>query len=87
MSLVSVNFENTVGRIKPMHATNNGPIGRINNVQMRWGSVTELTRDRYVIGANIYEFAMAGIPYARMYDFSHVFVKKILFSSEFVTHL
>ena len=70
MSRIHVDFDNIVGMIKPMHATNNGPVGKINNVQMGWGSNTNVTHDKHVVGANIYEFAMAGIPYARTHDSS-----------------
>ena len=69
MSLIQVNFEKSVGKIKPMHATNNGPVGKINNMNVGW-DVSNVTHDSHVIGANIYEFKMAGIPYARTHDAS-----------------
>ena len=69
MSLINVNFEHTVGKIKPMHATNNGPVGNINNFNVGW-DVSEGKHDGHVIGENIYEFSVAGIPYARTHDAS-----------------
>jgi len=69
MSLLQVNFDKTVGKIKPMHATNNGPVGKINNMNVGW-DVSNVSHDHHVIGANIYEFAKAGIPYARTHDAS-----------------
>ena len=69
MAKIQVNFNETVGKIKPMHATNNGPVGKINNFNVGW-DVSDATHDSHVIGANIYEFKTAGIPYARTHDAS-----------------
>ena len=69
MSLIQVNFENTVGRIKPMHATNNGPVGKVDDCNVNWDT-SDVPNDEPVIGQNIYEFKMAGIPYARTHDSS-----------------
>lgn len=69
MSLIQVDFSKALGRIKPMHATNNGPVGKVGGYNSSW-TVTEERHDRHVVGENIYEFAMAGIPYARTHDSS-----------------
>ena len=53
MSKISVDFEKTVGKIKPMHAVNNGPI--------------PAPPDRGDRG-NMKQWAEAGIPYARTHD-------------------
>ena len=69
MALIQVNFKDTLGKIKPMHATNNGPMGKVGGYNSSW-TVTEERHDRHIVGENIYEFAMAGIPYARTHDSS-----------------
>ena len=69
MANLNINFNKTVGKMKPMHATNNGPVGKINNMNVGW-DVSDATHDSHIIGANIYEFAQAGIPYARTHDSS-----------------
>lgn len=53
MTNISVNFENVIGDIKPMHAVNNGPIYKFSSDQ-------RIT--------NIQAWKDAGIPYARTHD-------------------
>ena len=53
MGNVAINFKNTVGRIKPMHAVNNGP--------MKYDPV-EQSR------GNFEDFKAAEIPYVRTHD-------------------
>ena len=53
MGNVAINFKNTVGRIKPMHAVNNGP--------MKYDPV-EQSR------GNCEDFKAAEIPYVRTHD-------------------
>ena len=55
MEFVNVNFDHTIGRIKPMHAVNNGPLA---------GSDVEQVR------SNFDDYKAAGIPYARNHDAS-----------------
>ena len=55
MEKVSIDFKKITGRIKPMHAVNNGPIG---------ASAVEQTR------GNFGEYKAARIPYARNHDAS-----------------
>ena len=55
MTNVKINFQKSVGRIKPMHATNNGPIYKV-------GEGMRIT--------NLDAFIEAGIPYARNHDAS-----------------
>ena len=55
MVTINVNFENTLGKIKPMHAVNNGP-------------VYKFAADQRI--TNIDHFRAAGIPYARTHDSS-----------------
>ena len=56
MEKVTINFENIIGRIKPLHAVNNGPLK---------ASDVEQTR------GNFYEFKAARIPYSRNHDASY----------------
>ena len=55
MEKISVNFKNTVGKVKPLHATNNGPVHKFN-------------ADQRI--SNIDSWKAAGIPYARTHDSS-----------------
>ena len=61
MIQTKVNFNEKLGLVKPMHATNNGPAVRQerlkNNTLTKWNS-------------NLDEFKAAGIPYARNHDAS-----------------
>ena len=56
MEKVNINFENIIGKIKPMHAVNNGPLK---------ASSVEQTR------GNFNEFKAARIPYSRNHDASY----------------
>ena len=53
MTNVRIDFEKTIGGIKPMHAVNNGPI-EVNEVEQSRG--------------NSIDYRAAGIPYARTHD-------------------
>ena len=55
MDKISINFENITGKIKPMHAVNNGPL-KASSVEQSRG--------------NFDEFKAARIPYARNHDAS-----------------
>lgn len=57
MSKIQIDFQKTVGPIKPMHAVNGGP--------------TKALKDRAGAG-NFQQWAEAGIPYARNHDVSYV---------------
>ena len=56
-----VDFSKTLGAVKPMHATNNGPFARANDIK---------TWTFHPWASNLLEFKNAGIPYARMHDSS-----------------
>ena len=51
---MKVDFSKEVGKMKPMHATNNGPVGKVGGYNSSW-TVTEERHDRHVVGENIYE--------------------------------
>ena len=55
MNTVSVNFANPIGKMKPMHAVNNGPV-------YKFASDQRIT--------NLPAYKAAGIPYARNHDAS-----------------
>ena len=55
MSNITVDFSKTLGRVKPMHAVNNGP-------------VYKFAEDQRI--TNLYAYRDAGIPYARNHDAS-----------------
>ena len=55
MSTVRIDFNSKIGKIKPMHAVNNGPV-------YKFASDQRIT--------NIDHFIAAGIPYARNHDAS-----------------
>lgn len=55
MNQISVNFENIVGPVRPMHAVNNGPV-------YKFGADQQIT--------NLDSYKAAGIPYARTHDAS-----------------
>ena len=61
MNRLQVNFSNSVGRVKPMHATNNGPVLRRSDFE--GGTM-------HPFNNNLEEFRSAGIPYARTHDTS-----------------
>ena len=58
---MKVDFSKTLGAVKPMHATNNGPFARANDIK---------TWTFHPWASNLLEFKNAGIPYARMHDSS-----------------
>lgn len=70
MAQVQVNFKKALGKIKPMHATNNGPTAQVNGFNPSGEAADTEKHDHHIVGENIYEFAMAGIPYARTHDAS-----------------
>ncbi len=55
MKKVNVNFKKTIGKIKPMHAVNNGPVNKFGEEQRI---------------SNLRDYKAAGIPYARNHDAS-----------------
>ena len=57
MNMVAVDFNQVVGKVKPMHAVNNGPSKRP-------------PADEPCYRSNFYTFKEAGIPYARNHDAS-----------------
>ena len=61
MNRLQVNFSNSVGRVKPMHATNNGPV--LLRKYFEGGTM-------HPFNNNLEEFRRAGIPYARTHDTS-----------------
>ena len=61
MSNLKVDFNKTLGAVKPMHATNNGPSVQLKDVEN--GTL-------HPFNNNLYEFKNAGIPYARTHDSS-----------------
>jgi len=65
MSCLYVDFANLQGKIKPMHATNNGPHCEVGNKHLGWGDPPPNVRN-----GNLEEFRAAGIPYARTHDAS-----------------
>ena len=58
---MKVDFRSALGRVKPMHATNNGPAVSLSDVE---------TGNLHPFTSNLYEFKNAGIPYARVHDAS-----------------
>ena len=64
MANVAIEFSRTVGKIKPMHAVNNGPSCAVGNHIGGWGDPTKGRN------GNLAEFKAAGIPYARTHDSS-----------------
>ena len=56
---VSVNFNEAIGVVKPMHAVNNGPVCRVGEQYQGWNDTS-----------NLNAFVAAGIPYARTHDSS-----------------
>ncbi len=61
MPFISVDFDKPFGKMKPMHATNNGPVVRQSDVKN--GTL-------HPFNNNLNEFKSAGIPYARTHDAS-----------------
>ena len=58
---MKVDFTSVVGKMKPMHATNNGPAVQLKALEN--GTL-------HPFNNNLYEFKRAGIPYARTHDAS-----------------
>lgn len=58
---MKVDFKSVVGKMKPMHATNNGPAVQLKDLEK--GKL-------HPFNNNLYEFKRAGIPYARTHDSS-----------------
>ena len=58
---MKVHFNEGVGRVKPMHAANNGPVGQPDAIER--GEIHPFT-------TNFNEFKNSGIPYARTHDTS-----------------
>ena len=56
---VSVQFDQYTGKIRPMHAVNNGPVCRVGEVNQGWNDCN-----------NLRAYTAAGIPYARTHDSS-----------------
>ena len=65
MSRLNVNFAEAKGRIKPMHATNNGPSCEVGSTHLGWHNPPPNVKN-----GNLEEFRAAGIPYARTHDSS-----------------
>ena len=61
MASIKVDFAKNIGKVKPMHATNNGPACKSSNPNS-WSN-----------GSNMTEFREAGIPYARTHDASYYY--------------
>ena len=58
---MKIDFNSPIGEMKPMHATNNGPVVQLANIKD--GTL-------HPFNNNLYEFKAAGIPYARTHDTS-----------------
>lgn len=72
---MKVDFNSVVGQIKPMHATNNGPVVKVENMgdgtfRPYDSTLTEHRPPNMIEGSNLNEFKRAGIPYARVHDAS-----------------
>ena len=52
---VSVDFNEKVGKIKPMHAVNNGPVCKVGSINQGWNDSN-----------NLKAFTAAGFPYANI---------------------
>ena len=61
MGVLTVDFHETVGRMKPMHATNNGPV--VMQKDVKAGTL-------HPFNNNLEAFKQAGIPFARTHDSS-----------------
>ena len=61
MAKLHVDFSRVLGKVKPMHAVNNGPAVRMSDVQ---------NGTMHPFNSNLNEFKNAGIPYARTHDSS-----------------
>ncbi len=54
MDTITVNFSNVTGKVKPLHATNNGPVHKFHTTNQS--------------ASNLQSFIDAGIPYCRTHD-------------------
>jgi hypothetical protein len=74
MRHLKVDFQKPLGKIKPMHATNNGPTCDVNNIDLGWGTGSDIDPNPNKApkkrNGNLAEFRAAGIPYARTHDSS-----------------
>ena len=61
---MKVNFDVSTGIVKPMHATNNGPVVMFKDTKF------ELPENFTLFNSNFEKFKEAGIPYARTHDSS-----------------
>ncbi|MBQ8341956.1 MAG: hypothetical protein IJY22_06260 [Clostridia bacterium] len=59
---ISVDFNKKAGKIKPMHAVNNGPVCKVGDKAQGWNDSN-----------NLRAYAAAGLPYARTHDASYYF--------------
>ncbi len=59
MNRTTVDFNEKTGKIKPMHAVNNGPVCRVGATNQGWNDSN-----------NLKAYAAAGLPYARTHDAS-----------------
>ena len=67
MTNIKIELDNIIGKIKPMHAVNNGPSCKLNGIGTWDDHARDLTNVR---NGNLAEFKAAGIPYARTHDSS-----------------
>ena len=61
---MKVYFNESVGRVKPMHAVNNGPVVPFKNADL------SVIRELHPFRSNLNEYKNAGIPFARTHDAS-----------------
>ena len=61
MDRIHIDFSKSLGKVKPMHATNNGPVIRTADIE---------NNALHPFNNNLEEFKRAGIPYARTHDSS-----------------
>ena len=59
MNRITVNFNEKTGKMKPMHAVNNGPVCKVGEINQGWNDST-----------NLRAYTTAGIPFARTHDSS-----------------
>ena len=67
MSNVTIDLNKIIGKIKPMHAVNNGPSCSVGEHSGGWDDSRNVSKIR---NGNLEEFKAAGIPYARTHDSS-----------------
>ena len=66
---INIKFSEITGKIKPMHAVNNGPNCTVGSFNGTWA---DHVRDQAQLrrNGNLLEYREAGIPYARTHDSS-----------------